>query len=522
MRGTLAKFGNRLTDAFARASLKLSGWAPGLALAFALVSLAGSARAQASGAGAAPQATPPPPAAPRPFTVPKPVERTLRNGLRVIVVEHHATPLVAAQLLVKNGGEVDPADLSGLADMTAELLTKGTKTRTAPQIAQEVEALGGELSSGAGWDYSQATVNVLSAKAEPALAILADVARNPVFQSEEIERLRQQYTDSISVDMNNPGTLAGMVAARVVFDVSPYGHPLSGTIESVERIKRDDVVALHAKYYRPDNAILVIGGDIKAAEAFRLAERSFGDWAKPQAALGESLWVDRRSGQEGQRVVVVDMPGAGQAAVLFARRGIARTDPDYFSGIVANSILSSYSGRLNQEIRIKRGLSYGARASLDVRRRAGAFVASAQTKNQSGAEVASLLVGELTRLSNEPVGDTELTPRKAGLIGGFGRTLETTEGIVGQIASLALYGLDLGEINNYVANVQAVTAPQIQKFAGSRLGVSDSDIVIVGDAKDFLEPLRKQFPNVQVEVIRRDELDLNSASLHKATQGATK
>ncbi|HKG15919.1 MAG TPA: pitrilysin family protein [Pyrinomonadaceae bacterium] len=490
----------------------------GLALGFVLASLAGTAHAQ--GEGAAAQATPPPPAAPRPVTVPKPVERTLRNGLRVIVVEHHATPLVAAQVLVKNGGEVDPENLSGLSDMTAELLTKGTKTRTAPQIAQEIEALGGELNSGAGWDASRATVNVLSAKAEPAMTILADVVRNPVFQQEEIERLRQQYTDSISVGMNSPGTLASWVASRVVFGDEPYGHPVSGTAESVERIKREDVAALHSKYYRPANAILVIGGDIKADEAFRLAEKSFGDWANPSTPPTESVYVTARQGEAKQRIVVVDMPGAGQAAVLFARRGIARTDPDFFSGIVANSVLSGYSGRLNQEIRIKRGLSYGARSSLDVRRNAGPFVASAQTKNQSGAEVASLLVGELTRLSSEPVVEAELTPRKAVLIGGFGRTLETTEGIVAQIASLALYGLNLGEINNYVTNVQAVTAPQIQKFAGSRLGVADSNIVIVGDAKDFIEPLRKQFRNV--EVIKREELDLNSGSLRKPAQGATK
>jgi zinc protease len=492
-----------------------------LVLSFALASLAGAAHAQTP---AAPQATPPPPAAPRSVAVPKPVERTLRNGLRVIVVEHHATPLVAAQLLVRNGGEVDPANLSGLADMTAELLTKGTKTRTAPQIAQEIEALGGELSSGAGWDASRATVNVLSAKAEPAMAILADVVRNPVFQDEEIERLRQQYTDNISVGMNSPGTLAGWVASRVVFGDSPYGHPVSGTAESIERIKRDDVAALHAKFYRPDNALLVIGGDIKAEDAFRLAEKSFGDWANPAGGLLPTGVTSAHTTTEmvngKPRVVVVDMPGAGQAAVLFARRGIARIDPEYFSGIVANSVLSGYSGRLNQEIRIKRGLSYGARASLDVRRDVGPFVASAQTKNQSGAEVASLLVGELTRLSSEPVADTELTPRKAVLIGGFGRTLETTEGIVGQIASLALYGLNLGEINNYITNVQAVTSPQIQKFAGSRLGVADSNIVIVGDAKDFIEPLRKQFPNV--EIIKRNELDLNAGSLHKPAQGATK
>jgi zinc protease len=488
-----------------------------LFVAFAWAS--GSSAQTASGSTALVQETPPPPASPRSVNVPKPVERTLSNGLRIIVIENHSTPLVGAQLLVKNGGEVDPSGLSGLADMTAELLTKGTQTRTAPQIAQEIEALGGVLSSGAGWDASRASVNVLSSKTEPALSVLADVVRNPVFKDEEIERLRQQYQDNLSVGMNSPGTLASWVASRVVFGDSPYGHPVSGTTASIERIKGKDVADFHARYYRPDNAILVLGGDIKAEEAFKLAERLFGNWAKPSTTLTASATARIEGGAAKQRVVVVDMPGAGQAAVVFARRGIARTDPEFYAGLVANSVLSGYSGRLNQEIRIKRGLSYGARSSLDTRREVGPFVASAQTKNQSGAEVASLLMGELTRLSNEAVSETELTPRKAVVIGNFGRTLETTEGLVAQIASLALYGLSLDEINRYIASVQAVTPAQIQKFAGSRLGASDASIIIVGDAKDFIEPLRKQFGDV--EVIKRDELDLDSGKLRKAVQGAT-
>ncbi|MBV9925145.1 MAG: insulinase family protein [Acidobacteria bacterium] len=485
-------------------------------LLFAAFAFMQSSGAQ-TGTSASPQETPPPPAAPHSVNVPKPVERTLPNGLRVVVIENHSTPLVAAQLLVKNGGEADPASLSGLADMTAELLTKGTKTRTAPQIAQEIEALGGVLNSGAGWDASRASVNVLSSKAEPALSILADVARNPVFADEEIERLRQQSLDSLSVDMNNPGTLAGWVASRVVFGDSPYGHPVTGTPASIQRIQRKDVADFHARYYRPDNAVLVFGGDMKAEDAFKLAGRLFGDWAKPSNALTASA-APRVEGAAKQRVVVVDMPGAGQAAVVFVRRGIARTDPDFYTGVVANSVLSGYSGRLNQEIRIKRGLSYGARSSLDTRRDVGPFVASAQTKNQSGAEVAALLMGELSRLSSEAVSEAELTPRKAVVIGNFGRSLETTEGLVGQVASLALYGLSLDEINRYIASVQAVTPAQIQKFAGSRLGATDANIVIVGDAKDFIEPLRKQFPNV--EVIKRDELDLDSGKLRK-TDGGT-
>jgi zinc protease len=482
--------------------------------AFAFVSSSGAQ----TDSSATPRETPPPPAAPHSVNVPKPSERTLPNGLRVVVIENHSTPLVAAQLLVKNGGEVDPGNLSGLADMTAELLTKGTKTRTAPRIAQEIEALGGVLDSGAGWDASRASVNVLSSKTEPALAVLADVVRNPVFADEEIERLRQQYIDNLSVEMNDPGQLASWVASRVVFGDSPYGHPVTGTPAAIQRIQRKDVADFHARFYRPDNAVLVLGGDIKADDAFKLSERLFGDWAKPSNTLTASATARIEGAAAKRRVVVVDMPGAGQAAVVFARRGIARTDPEFYSGVVANSVLSGYSGRLNQEIRIKRGLSYGARSALETRREVGPYVASAQTKNQSGAEVASLLVGELTRLSSEAVSEAELTPRKAVVIGNFGRSLETTEGLVAQVASLALYGLSLDEINRYIASVQAVTPAQIQKFAGSRLGASDAAIVIVGDAKEFIEPLRKQFP--EVEVIKRDDLDLDTGKLRK-TDGGT-
>lgn len=467
------------------------------------------------------QETPPAPAAPRSVTIPKPTEKTLKNGLRVIVIEDHDIPLVSAGVVVKNGGEVDPADLSGLAELTASLLTKGTKTRTAPEIAQQIEALGGTIESGAGWDASRVFINVMSGKIDPAMSIMADVVRNPVFQEEEVERLRQQYLDNLSVTLGQPGSLASFVAARIVFGDAAYGHPIAGTPESLARIKQADIAGLHAKYYRPDNAVLVMGGSIKAADAFKLAERLFGDWAKPAAGLPARGQVGKMAqADEKQRVVVIDMPDAGQAAVVLARTGISRTDPDYFRGIVTNSILSGYSGRLNQEIRIKRGLSYGARSALDVRREAGPFVASAQTKNPSGAEVASLLLSELGRLSTEPVADTELTPRKAVLIGGFGRNLETTDGLAFQVASLALYGLSLDEINNYIRNVQAVTAADVQKFAGSRLPTKNANIIIVGNAKDFIEPLRKQFSNV--EVIPLSELDLNSAALRKTTTTAAK
>ena len=266
------------------------------------------------------ETTPPPPAAPRPILIPKPVEKTLANGLRVIVVEKKGVPLVNARLLIRNGGEADPANLPGLADTTASLLSKGTTTRSAEQIARGVEALGATLDTGASWDESSADLDVLSSKLTQAMAFMADVVRHPTFKQEEIDRLRQQNIDALAVAMKQPGRLANFVAAHVIFGTSPYGHNLGGTPESLARIKRDDVVAFHRNYYRPDNAILVIGGDITPTVAFATAQELFGGW-KPAPGSHPSLpaWAKEFP---PPHVVVVDMPAAGQAAVVVGRPGL--------------------------------------------------------------------------------------------------------------------------------------------------------------------------------------------------------
>jgi zinc protease len=422
-------------------------------------------------------------------------------------------PLVSAQLLIKSGGEVDPADLSGTADMTAALLTRGTTTRSATQIAEAIEALGGFISSSARWDSSVISVDVMSSRIEAAMEIFADVVRNPGFKEEEIERLRKQYLNNLKVSLGQPGAIARFAAARVVYRDAPYGHPLSGTPESLPRIKRDDITRLHAMFYRPDNAILVIGGDINPEKGFSLAEKHFGDWPKPATDLPRFTVTAPASEPGNRRILVIDMPDAGQAAVLAARSAINRGSPDYFRGIVSNAILSGYSGRLNWEIRVKRGLSYGAGSSLDTRRWAGSFSATAQTKNESGAEVASLTLAEIAKLASGDLPDSELTTRKASLNGGFARGLETTGGLVGQVSSLAIYGVSFDQINQFIGNVQAVKAEDVKAFAATNLNADGTSLIVVGDAKKFLPALQKAFP--QVEVIPVGELDLNSAKLRR-------
>jgi zinc protease len=458
--------------------------------------------------------SPPPPSAPRPVQFPKPAEKTLPNGLRVVVVGREGMPLVSARLQVLNGCEIDPPDLAGLGKLTASLLTEGTESRTAPQIAEAVDALGASLSSDARWDLSFASVNGLSSKFEPALEILADVVRHPAFKQEEIDRIRKQTLDDLSIDLSEPRTIARYVASRVVFGTAAYGHVMQGTPESLPKIRREDLLAVHAKYYRPDNAVLIIGGNIGAEQAFAAAERFFGDWKKPSEPLPAREAQSLPKG--GGRVIVIDKSDAGQAAVYIARPGLRRTDPDAYPGMVANAVLGGgYSSRLNLEVRVKRGLSYGANSVVELRRDVGPFVAVAQTKNESGAEVAGLMLGEIEKLAKEAVPADELTPRKASLTGNYARDLETIDGLVAEVGRLALYGLGFDEINKYVGSIEAVKAEEIQKLFAERLTAAGANVVVVGNAKQFLEGLKKKFKDV--EVIPEAELDLDSSGLRKKT-----
>ena len=458
---------------------------------------------------------PPPVGAPVQAHLPTPVERNLPNGLRVIVAKSTDLPLVTAQLTVRTGGAADPTGKAGLADITAALLNKGAGARSAADVARDIEGLGGSLEAGASWDGSQVTLGVLASKLPAAMPILADVVRRPTFSEEELELARQQALDSLSVEMQEPGQIGRYVASIALFAGTPYGHVLSGTSASLKGITRKDIAALHDTYYRPDNATLVLAGDIDPEAGFALAQKAFGDWTAPASPLPSLAASASSAPSAAPRVIVVDLPGTGQASVGVAIRGISRSDPRYYAGIVSNGILGGgYSSRLMEEIRIKRGLSYSAGSALDARRFIGPFVARVQTKNESAPEVVDLILAEIGKVSSTPVGADELAARKATLTGNYGRSLETTDGLAQTLASYALQGIPLSEIGRYDDNVHAVTPAAAQAFAGAVLDPSKADIVVVGDAKQFLPALKSRFPNL--EVIPAAELDLDRPALRKA------
>ena len=461
----------------------------------------------------APQETPPAPAAPRPAVFPTPIEKKLPNGVRVVTIPRPGTGLVSVSASVKAGSVLDPNAVAGLADFTATLLTRGTRTHSAPQIAETIEALGGSLTSAAGWDAASVSLASLSTRLADALPTFAEVVRSPAFAPEEIERLRSEYLDDLAVSLRAPGTLARLTASRVVFGESGYGHSPGGTPETIKALDGGQISRFYQSRYQPRNTVLVFGGDITPEAAFALAGQYFGDWKAERATPPPA--PTPAAVQKGGRVVVVDKPDAGQAAVCVARATIRRADKQYAVGRVANGVLGEgYSARLNEEVRIKRGLSYGASSSLGTRKESGLFLALAQTRNDAAPEVAMLLKSELGRLASEPVGAAELVPRKAALSGNYARQLQTGAGLVSAVAALAAYQLPLSSLNDYLPQVQKVTAPQIQRFARKQLGAGDASIIIVGDARQFLPELKKRFPDT--ELIPVDKLDLNQAGLVKA------
>lgn len=382
---------------------------------------------------------PPAPGAPKSVQIPAVKEKKLPNGLTVAVVERKNVPLVTIQLLVKAGAESEGMKKAGLADMTASLLTKGTAARSATDIAEQIEFLGGTIDTGAGWNSSFVSVNVMADKLEAALEIMADAVLNPAFKPEEIDLLKSQTLDGLTYNLTQPSFLANYVAAKYSF----YEHPAGGTPDSINALKREDIAAFHAQRYIPQNSVLIFTGDVSAARADEAARKFFSEWKNPaNSGVGSSGGRESKkevSNQTVKRILVLDLPNSGQAAVNYAKNldDFGRTSSVYYPASVLNSLLGGgYSSRLNQEIRIKRGLSYGAGSSFAWRLANSNFGTRTQTKNESAAEVAELVVAEINKLSEGEITESELNPRKLVLTGGFGRNLETNAGLAAAISTL--------------------------------------------------------------------------------------
>jgi zinc protease len=481
------------------------------ALAFLLLSIAAGAQVPNW-----PVERPPRPLPARDVKFPPYEIRTLANGLQVIAVSHHEQPAVSLRLIVRAGAAQDPENRSGLASLAASLLDQGTTTKSAEQVAQSIDSIGGAMGVGAGSDMTQVYAAVMKNSLNTGLDIISDIARNPAFAAQEIERQRQQMISAMKVSYEDPDYIAAMVFDRLVYGFHPYGKPDAGTPESLAAITREDLAAFHKRWFGPNNAILAIVGDMTPDEAFKGAERAFGSWARIELPAATAAEVPPPT----RRVVVIDRPGAVQTEIRVGLAGLPRKHKDYLALDLALKILGGEGGnRLHRVLRSERGLTYGAEAEINALKDAGDIVASTDTRSETTAEALRLIVDEIARLQREPVHPRELGDAQAYLTGSFPLTIETPGAIALQVLNAVVYGLDLQELQTYRERVNSITPEDIQRVAKQYLHPDRLSIVLVGDASVFA----KQLPAVgfeQVERIPLEQLDLTSPTLKKRSAPA--
>jgi len=451
----------------------------------------------------------PKPLAPRAATFPPYEVRTLPNGLRVVVVEHHEQPAVSLRLLVGAGTAQDAAPKLGVANMVASLLDQGTATRTAMQIADTVDTIGGNLSIGAGTDVTFAYVTVLKDSVALGLELLSDIVRSPAFAQPELDRQRDQLRSALRVSYQDPDYVASVVFRRLVYGFHPYGFPGTGTPASIERITRSDLVEYHQRYFIPGNSILAVVGDVTAGDAFAAVEQAFGGWAPRDLVVQLALEPPAPT----RRVVVVDMPGPVQTEIRVGHLGIRRKADDYTATDLAVRILGGEgANRLQQVLRTRRGLTYGAAADLNAYRRLGDIVAETDTRLEATGEVLRVVVDEFFRLQRERVDVRELEGAKAFLAGSFPLRLETPDDIATEVLTALFYDLPLAELGTFRERVNAVTPDDIQRVTRAHFRPDRLSIVLAGYAPFIVQQLGSLGFRVG-EVIALSELDLTTADL---------
>jgi zinc protease len=456
----------------------------------------------------------PKPGAERPFKVPAVKRFKLKNGLKVILAESHKLPLVGMELVVKTGNAANPKGQAGLADLVADMLDEGTRTRNALAIADDIATLGATLGTNAGWDASSVSVSGLSENIDKALAIWADVLLQPAFDDKEYTRVRDNLLTSLRRRKDSPPVVAGLGFARVLYGEShPYGWPSSGTEETVKAITPADLRKFWESYYRPNNAVLVVAGDISEAEVRAKVDPLLKDWkARPVPKVN----LPRPLALAKTKVFLVDKAGAPQSSIRIGLVGIERKSPDYYRALVMNHILGGGFKRLGLNLREQKGWTYGVSSFFEARRTPGPWTAGGEFVAAHTAESVAEILKEVKSLRDEEVADKELQETKDELVKGFPARFATVNQIAAQMAALAVYDLPDNDLETYTKKIAAVTRTEVHKMAQKYLNPEHMAIVVVGDQKSNEAALRK------IADLELRDLDGNPLPATAATAGSTK
>jgi predicted Zn-dependent peptidase len=442
------------------------------------------------GAQQAPDRSRPPASGPAPVLKVPPVQkRALSNGLPVWIVEMHEVPVVDLTLIVKSGSAADPAGKYGLASFTAAMLDEGAGTRDALSLADAIDFLGATLTTGSTWDASNVRLHTLVSKLDAALPLWADVLLRPTFADSEVERLKKDRLTSILQTRDNVSSLASATFGRMVYGPRHrYGTPSVGNEVSNSEMHASELKTFYAANYQPQNAYLLVVGDVTPDGIVPKIEKAIGSWKNAGPIARPALPTATQP--TARQIYLVDKPGAAQSAIRIGWVGVARTNPDYFVLDVMNTILGgSFTSRLNQNLREEHGYAYGASSAFDMRATPGPFVAAANVQTDKTAESLREFFKELDGM-RQPVPADELKRARNLEALGFPGAFETTNGMAGNLSELAIYGLPETFFSDYVPKIQAVTVADVERAAKRYLQSDKFAVVVVGDLSKIEKPIR--------------------------------
>ncbi|MFQ5798024.1 MAG: M16 family metallopeptidase [Bacteroidota bacterium] len=411
-----------------------------------------------------------------------PIERfALSNGVQILLMEKHEVPLVQVNVLVKTGSAMDPPGESGLASMTAAMLDEGAGSRDALQLAEAIDYLGASISSSAGQHATLIALHTPLSKLDSAVPLLADIVLRPSFPEKELDRLRKERLTTLLQWRDEPRAIASVLFDRVLFGTQhPYGLPSIGSEKTLRAMKVRDLKRFHKTYFRPNNATLIVVGDVTKTSVLPMLESAFGDWKRGAAA---SVNWPEVAQVEDRTVYLVDKPGAAQSEIRIGRIGVSRFTEDYFPILVMNTTLGgSFTSRLNQNLREQHGYTYGARSVFVMRALPGPFLATAAVQTEVTDKALREFMKELKGILR-PISDEELTRAKNYLALGYPDNFQSVAQIARQLSEIVVYNLPDDYFNSYIQNVLAVSKGDVTRVAREYLDPAKVTIVVVGDRK---------------------------------------
>lgn len=428
--------------------------------------------------------------------LPKAEEATLANGLRVVLLRSSKIPTFNMQMVILSGGLADRPDYRGLASFTATLLREGTTKRSSKDIAEQTDALGTTLAAVSGLSSLTSTVSSsgLVENLDATLDIFSDVVRNPSFPQAEVDKYKTRTLAQLQFQRSSPQFLV-----QEQFNKAIYGnHPASlvaPPADSIKKLSTKDLAEFHSTYYRPNNAIIAVVGDITMKDLMPKLEKAFGDWQKGTVP---PTTIPSVQNQANAMIYLIDRPGSVQTALQLGTLGIERTSPDYFAVLLADKVLGGGpSGRLFLNLREDKGYTYGAYSGFASAKYRGAWFSSAEVRTEVTEGAMKEFKNELTRLIGEKVPAEELENAKRSIIGGFALSLEQPQSLLQNIITQKLYNLPADYWDTYPQKVSAITAEDVQRVAQKYIDMKHLQVVAVGDASKTKEILSK-YGTVQV------------------------